>query len=368
MERRNFIKALGSSLLGLLGTSLPFVETRSLASLPTIPLERVVRVHDQNATFWDYSTDYYWNFVNQEVVDLMVDRGIRELTRKTYARDGWRELLASYNLGDRIAIKFNINGYWSQDNHREIDALIEIINSIIMGLLSIGIPESSIYVYDASRNIPAIRYTSRCRYSNVKFVGLDQVTFGQTGDEFERIQFTHPLLREVIKYIPDVLINSQHLINVPLMKSHGMGNTGSFKNHFGSVNMPIDDMHCCMGQLANNALVDIYKNPHILKKTRLIVGDGTFGEFRRGDGGGFPEPWITFQGQSPNCLFFSLDPVAIDSVMLDHIIKEREAQGIVWFPPHEYLHASFFDGLGIHEHQDKNGRYSQIDYINLEIS
>jgi uncharacterized protein (DUF362 family) len=298
----------------------------------------------------------------------MVDRGICELTGKTAAQDGWRELFVSYEPGDNIAIKFNINGYWDQDNHREIDALIEVINSIIRGLLTVGIPESSIYVYDASRNVPAIRYTSRSRYPGVNFMGLDQVTFGKTGDEFERIQFTHPSLGEVIKYVPDVLVNSQHLINIPIMKSHAMGITGSLKNHFGSMNMPIDDMHCCMEQLPQNVLVDIYQNPHIMNKTRLIVGDGIFGEFRRSDGGGFPEPWITFQEKSPCCLFFSLNPIAIDSVMLDHIIDERVAQEIVWFPPHEYLHASFLSGLGIHEHHDKKGRYTQIDYVTIDMS
>jgi len=172
----------------------------------------------------------------------------------------------------------------------------------------------------------------------------------------------------VTKYIADVLVNSQHLINIPIMKEHCTGITGTFKNHFGTVNEPIDVMHCCMGDSQNNPLVDIYLNPHIRDKTRLVVGDGLFGMALNDDGcgSGTPHPWSTFNDMSPNCLFFSIDPVAIDSVMLDHILAERDAHGL-WSHPHEHLHCAHSSGLGIHEHRDDQGQYHEIDFLDIEI-
>ena len=378
ITRREFIKVGSSALLGLAVSPYALNHEEGQGSsgqgstfqsgIPkltsSLPPHRVVRVHDINATYWDFVEDYYWNFVRQNAVNSMVDRGIRELTGESNSQEAWNDVMSLYSPGDKVTIKFNINGYGPPDNHAEIDALIEVINSVIAGLVSIGIPQSDIIVYDASRNIPYDRYISRCLFPNVNFLGQESVTFGELGVPNERVEFTHPDIAS-IHYIADVLILSQHLIDMPIMKSHCTGITGSFKNHFGTIN-DCGLLHGYIQQFANNCLGDIYNNPHIRDKTRLIVGDGLFGEFRAGNGGGFPEPWSTFGNRSPNSLFFSIDPVALDSVMVDYIDAQKEAEGL-WVPPHEHLDYATSLGLGIHEHRDEQGQYHEIDFVDIEM-
>jgi uncharacterized protein (DUF362 family) len=364
ITRREFIQLTSSALLGLAVAPQLLSHQEGKGTIFQISPHRVVRVHDVNATFWDFTSDYYWNFVRQNVVDSMVDRGVRELTGASNSQEAWNDVMLLYSPGDKVTIKLNINGYWSPDNDAEIDALIEVINSVIAGLVSIGIPSSDIIVYDASRSIPQGRYISRCLFPNVNFVGQENVTFGQLSAPNEMVHFTHPDITSV-HYIADVLILSQHLIDIPLMKSHCTGITGSFKNHFGTIN-DCGLLHYYIQQLEHNCLGDIYNNPHIRDKTRLIIGDGLFGEFRAGNGGGWPEPWSTFGNSSPNSLFFSIDPVALDSVMVDYIDAQKVAEGL-WTPPHEHLDYAASLGLGIHEHRDELGQYHQIDFRDIEM-
>jgi hypothetical protein len=69
-------------------------------------------------------------------------------------------------------------------------------------------------------------------------------------------------------------------------------------------------------------------------------------------------------------LFFGVDPVAFDSVLLQHITDEVKAQGDN-APPwvqeavqkHGFLHyAMLYHKLGIHEHKP----FSKIDYRQIE--
>jgi hypothetical protein len=103
-------------------------------------------------------------------------------------------------------------------------------------------------------------------------------------------------------------------------------------------------------------MADINNNPHIRDKTRLVIGEGLFGNPL--NNWSSIEQWDIFGTDDPNILFFSVDPVAISSVMTDYIVAERGNQG------HEALHAAAALGLGVHEHWDSfaNKQYSSIDY------
>ena len=358
ITRREFIKIASSGILGLGMSPLVLSQDGGRGEVFQVPPHRVVRVRNPNATDWDFVTDYYWNFVRRYAVNAMVERGVEELTNQSTAVAAWQEIMSSYQSGDKIAIKINLNGYQTGSEHSEIDALIEVVDAVIGGL-----------VFDAARIVPAVRYQSLTAYPQVHFLGASDVTFGQVGDPDEEVQLNSPELSGVTKYLADVVINSQHLIDIPIMKEHCTGITGSLKNHFGTVSEPIDVMHCCMDQIENNPLVDIYLNPHIRDKTRLVVGDGLFGMALNdgGCGSGVPHRWSTFDDTSPNCLFFSIDPVAIDSVMLDCILAERDAHGL-WSHPHDHLHCAHSSGLGIHEHRDEQGQYDEIDFVDIEMN
>jgi hypothetical protein len=186
----------------------------------------------------------------------------------------------------------------------------------------------------------------------------------------EKVHFNVPAGKPAISDRPicNVLANADYLINMPIMKKHGMaGVTLAFKNHFGSLE-GCDQVHWSVdlgdGEYVPtyNGLVDIYNNTHIRDKTILTVGDALYGA-RINNHDEVPSPWPSFGDQSPNSLFFSTDPVAIDSVMVDFL---NEEDGL---PPgsDDYLALAAASGLGAFERWDAAHQYTTIDYRHIEV-
>jgi len=105
-----------------------------------------VHVRDNNATFWNFSTGWYGNYVDQTVVDDMVEAGLLKLTNTTTPASAWQYLVPKYKPGQTFAIKVNFNNYSPSgpDPDPDINALIEPVNGLIRtmvhadGLLEIG--------------------------------------------------------------------------------------------------------------------------------------------------------------------------------------------------------------------------------------
>jgi hypothetical protein len=370
MHRREFLKNIGLGMGGGLIFIPNVLKGDAKNLIKNIPATRVVQIHNPSATNWDFSSGYYGDYVNQGLVDAMMDRGVCELTGLSDPVAAWQRIMSTYQSGDKIAVRVNFNncmeagGY--SPTHNMVDSIIETTNSIISGLTRIGVPATNIWVYDASRVLPN-RFTSGCLYSGVKFYdypgqnGNLQATFNSS-EPTRIINFSNSSIPS--HEVTDVLINAQHLINVPLLKAHSTGVSGVFKLHLGTINGPYyDDIHPYLYDLEKNPLVDIFKNPHVGPKTRLIVSDGLFGGRKYN---AVPEAWSIFGNKSPNTLFFSLDPVALDTVMQD-LLHVQWPTGSMPPDDHNHLHCAFRQGLGIHEHRDRDGRYSQIDWIKVEL-
>lgn len=330
-------------------------------------LPKVVHVHDNEATYWDFSTGWYGDHVDQHVVYEMVNQGLMQLTGTTNRAATWQALIPDYVPGQRVAIKVNLNNAPSEDDSDNvIDALIEPVNGVVRGLKEIGVAESDIWVYDAVRAIPN-RFRNRCDFPSVQFSG----GWGANAQGFsdrEMVTFEPPLAEHPIS---NVLANADYLINMPIMKRHGGAcATLSFKNHFGSIK-DCDTLHGYTYPRRSNykshysPLVDIYKNSHFVGKTVLIIGDGLYGCWPTN--WVEPEPWVTFGNQAPNSLFFSKDPVAIDCVMYDFL----EAEVGVESGGDDYLVLAAQEGLGVFEHRAPGAVgpeewYSLIDYVYLD--
>ncbi|HZY42123.1 MAG TPA: hypothetical protein VFF59_09000, partial [Anaerolineae bacterium] len=111
-----------------------------------------------------------------------------------------------------------------------------------------------------------------------------------------------------------------------------------------------------------SGLVDIFNNPHFKDKTVLTIGDALYGaRFNNYDE--VPNPWPTFGDQSPNSLFFSIDPVAIDCVMYDYL----DAEGGVPAHSDDYLKLAAAAGTGTFEHGDAAHHYQVIDYLQVGL-
>jgi len=367
MRRREFFKNMGLGIGAGLFFLPELLKGEEKGLIKNIPACRVVQIHDPDATYWDFSSGYYGDYVNQELVDAMADRGACELTGIPDPVSAWQQIMSSYQSGDKIAIRVNFNNcenYYSTSN--KIDSIIKPINSIISGLTRIGIPAADIWVYDASRTLPG-RFVSGCLYPGVKFYdypgqnGNLRATFDST-DPSRLVNFSYPNIPT--HELTDVLVEAQHLISIPLLKAHSTGVSGTFKLHMGSLDGHYyTDIHAGLYALEKNPLVDIYKNTNLKDKTRLTVADGLFGAKKYN---ATPERWSIFENKSPNTLFFSLDPVALDTVMQD-LLHTQWPTGAMPPDDHDHLHCAFRQGLGIHEHKDKNGKYSQIDRIKIEL-
>jgi hypothetical protein len=311
---------------------------------------RVVSVHDSTATNWDYQTGYHWQYIDQEAVDNMVALGVMALTERTNTVDAWNDLIP-YQPGEEVVIKLNFNNAGCSDSDK-MDGYSEPVNAAIDGLVSIGVPPENIWITDPSRIMPP-----RFIYgiANSPHASVAQCPAG------EKIRPAQ------------VFVDAEHLINIPLLKSHTSYPTLVLKNHYGSViyrDNTLESMHAYFEQSGNtggcdlereNILAVINDNPHIRDKTRLVIGDGLFGNPY--NNWSSVERWDIFGNDDPNILFFGADPVAVESVMMEYIVAERGNQD------HGYLHAAANLGLGVHDHWDsfENKHYSAIDYQIIDL-
>jgi hypothetical protein len=338
---------------------------------------KVIHIHSPSATSWNFSSGWYGNFVNQNQVNNMVDRGVRELTGQSTVPDAWSALLPGYAAGKGIAIKVNFNNSnGCNDSDDIIDGLIEPVNALIHGMKLIEVREQDIWIYDAIRAIPA-RFRDRCSYAGVHFVDRECAE-GASFDSNQpnaSVVFANSNLKA--RHLADVLINATYLINMPIVKDHGIsGVTLGFKNHFGSIKYVIgagaDNLHDFIEPGNSNyrasysPIVDIFLNPHIRNKTVLTIGDGLYGGL--GNTNVTPSRWQTFGNAASNSFFFAADPVAIDCVMMDILYAEPGGHPYQGEGADDYLKLAAAAGLGIFEHgQPWGAGYSHINYTRIEL-
>lgn len=348
---------------------------------------RVVHVHDSDATDWTGS-GWYGDYVNQSVVDTMVEEGLKTLMGHSTWSDIWAALFSKvngsgYQAGQKIAIKVNFNNcHDCEDSDDRIDALPQPVKALISGLTQAGVQQQDIWIYDATRYIPnRFRTPILNSYSNVELYGGDCVnaaTFDHIHASLE-IQFSDPDDNLSNRWLPDLLYQATYVINMPILKAHGFHPvTLGFKNHFGSLDNISrggnDNLHSYIEppnplyEPDYSPLVDIYSNPNIKDKTILTVGDGLFGATSAA--GGAIQEWPKTFGDAANSLFFSTDPVAIDCVMCDILMAEwdlsyRDAA-------YDYMFVAQDAGLGVCEGDSSNpggdpwgSGYSQIDYVRV---
>lgn len=343
----------------------------------------VVHVRDDDATSWNFSSGWYGYSVDQAVVDEMVNQGLKRLTATATTSQAWSRLIPGYVTGEKIAIKVNFNNFSSTgpDPDSDINALIEPVNALIGTLVDFGFAPEEITVYDVTHGwhnggIPQNSFINRCLYSGVNFEAY--VGNSNPYSSREKVEFNCPPPPK--PQIPDLaicnaLVESDYLINMPIIKAHPFGYvTLAFKHHFGSVDA-CQQMHNYLPSYSYyepdySPMIDMYKNPHFGAKTVLTVGDGLFGHWYNVSG--TPLRWLTFGNNAPSSLFFSSDSVAIDSVMSDLIDVERQAQGhgSLNAKARDYLVLAEQEKLGVHEAGDPwqspaGSGYQKIRYLYL---
>ena len=149
-------------------------------------------------------------------------------------------------------------------------------------------------------------------------------------------------------YVPVPFAQADYLVNFAILKGHSVGVTLCGKNLYGALlrcpdgyyrdangpnrgaNLDYVSMHASTpdpsmpgtpGLGHYRAIVDLMGHPSLGGKTLLCLVDGLFGGYFWDS---HPQKWNMppFNGRWPSSLFASQDPVAIDSVCYDFLLKE----------------------------------------------
>jgi uncharacterized protein (DUF362 family) len=347
---------------------------------------RVVQIHNAAVCDWNYVTGNYVESIDFGTVKKMMSAGLTAFSGADSPAAAWKKIIRPYRRGDKIVIKPNLNntriGY-----SQAIMTSPQVIQALVESLLEAGYPAGDIIIYDLTA------YKGQAVTNRLAGLGVETVFLKENRSVLDKvatklhlgpaapdtdapIQMHMPVRdgdgNDVRCYMPKVLTGAQHLINVPVFKAHQFVlQSNALKNHFGTVRFSNNNSHpvALHGAHIDWHIADINTNPHIRNKTRLVIVDALLGAgcFFRGSYGRIPSRWKTWpQGDTPNSLFFSAEPVAIESVIADLISREQMAMG---YEPHShrYLHIAAEAGLGVHEHRDEHGEYHKIglQYISI---
>ena len=388
LKRRDFLKSLAA--LAVFGGSRrlwtvdrinhssefkkpPQMEASSKSLLSSVH-ERpiVVQVKDLRSTYWDGSSYPYVDYINQKMVDQMLESGLRALTGEKTAIAAWKAIVP-YKTGEKIAIKPNLNDLFKEFQYYVVAP--QVINAVIKGLIeSLRVPPKNIIVYDVSRLIPDT-FRKRIFYdvTYVEPFGSNlqrKIKYHLFGNSLAVADPNAPVtLRDSIRnkkgqavkcFLPKCLTICNHLINIPLFKSHQFVlASGSLKNHYGTIrfsdgNLNPEYLH---PPIIHECIADLNAHPFIKSHTRLIVMDALFGRVYQKHG----PPDLRM-----NSLFVSRDPVALDSVSSSLIRKQLMLRGVEPFSD-RYLDLSTEAKIGIHERVEDGNVYKRINFQNIDL-
>jgi uncharacterized protein (DUF362 family) len=372
-------KVLSPSEQVKLGTLSEYATIPAAYDLPSP--HRVVTVHNSNSSTWEGEGNPN-NYMNQTEIDKMVDVGIMELTGTTSPQDGWRKIIP-YTSGQSVAIKVNFNYianysngfYFDDDSYTNMLNYAAVVNSVIRGLKSIGVPSDKIWITDPSRPVHD-KFRERIDDKGVQYyINQNCEAYIEerpnvfiTGYVSDNSVYTSTSTVYDEKIRPaQVFADATYIINMPQLKGHGFASVGrvtfSLKNNFGSVSYTADALGNDPAHDADpfaKLLADINNNSVFRNKTRLVIGDGIMGN--PGANTAPPTLWSSFGNKPPETLFFGVDPVATDSVMVDYVRREvgPQATGLV------QSYAADL-GLGVAESWNELENYTYIDYHPIDL-
>lgn len=373
---------------------------------------RVVWTHDPNSVEWD-GEGYWWELAHfdEERIIQMVEHGIASLAGEEDAVSGWERLFTSHNTsrgrqggyqpGQKIAIKTNMNGSgaYGDDQHgetRESYTNPVLLRALLLSLVEdAGVSPSDITVYDAGRIFPDWMQ-ELCGTGALEGVQFRYRDIGGLNDAAADTNAPVVWSQEVsgeTNYLPLCVTQADYLINLANLKGHVYGMTLCAKNHFGSF-VNSNRMRAPEGAGVHRyvsspqmgeytVLVDLMANYQLGEKTMLYMLDALIcapGESVSVTGENSRWQQAPFNNDYTSSIFFSQDPVAIDSVGADFLMNEptvTERNGALRDNPdvENYLHeaalvanapsgTAYYNGngervenLGVHEHwnnsQDK---------------
>jgi uncharacterized protein (DUF362 family) len=256
------------------------------------------------------------NHVSQPILHRMVEQGMKELTGESSAVRAWQRFVTA---DDVVGIKINPSGAPACCSSPEL------VREVISGLQSAGVPDRNILVYD--------RYSSEIQLggyhallpAGIRIEGVEHDRFDLDGYDMnvycEACFFGEWETRSYLVRVVSQTVTK--IVNIPTMKDHSAaGVTGCLKNlGYGSFNNvarshqapitftdPLIGMMCSVEPLRSKSVL------HIMDGMRQVWHGGPLTQVQ------------SFIAQ-PGILLVGTDPVAIDTIELDTIMKKRELEG-----------------------------------------
>lgn len=295
----------------------------------TIPLSsnaraRVVVVQNPNAIV-NFQPD-------AAIVQAMVDRGITNLTGKADVVTAWRSLVSTQDV---IGIKvFSAAGEISGTRPA-------VVAAVVRGLLRAGLPPKHIIIWDKrDEDLRSAGFVRLARQLGVRVEGAVEagfdptnyyqpdsaiigslvygdLEFGKTGDNVGRRSFVTKILSRQVTRVISI---------APLLNQPSAGVCGHlYSLAFGSVDNTLrfqnDPDRLAVAVPEINAL------PAVGDRVVLNITDALIGQYEGG------ASVLLHYSTVLDQLWFSRDPVALDTLAIRELDRERRAAGAWGFPP-----------------------------------
>lgn len=307
--RREFLKTVGVGL-----TTAPLWLSRKgwgqkpAASVVEVFSESVQREH----------------LLDSVALRAMLDEGVQALTGKRTAAGGWKMLVEP---NDVVAIRVSATVPHLSTHHALVDEVIRAL------LFADVLPENILIWERFSEHLERYGYVPRPirergisspvgtlvasegKENGIPRLGYDENTFYESDEDL-------PTRREssgtLSFYANLVAKRATRLINLPVLKVHPItGLSGALSSlAFGSVN----NTRRFHATAANGvpAVADIWAKGPLKDKHALTIVDALTGAFATGPG--YHPSWYW----GANRLYFSRDPVALDTILLDALNERRQ--------------------------------------------
>ncbi|MCP4634590.1 MAG: DUF362 domain-containing protein [candidate division Zixibacteria bacterium] len=219
LDRRTFLKIL--SITGVSGLIYP---RNLLATYMPLDISRIVVVEDEYSATFDPGLIIYEN-----IVQIMINRGIKELRQEQTVSDAWKSLFPGITTSSIIAVKVNTL-FSSMPTHTEVT--YRVCESLkMMEFSGDFFPENNIIIYDETdNNLRNGGYTLNNTGEGIRCFGNDISGYST---ETYQVHNSNQRISRVVTEMAD------YMVNISVLKNHSIaGITACLKNHYGTCNYP----------------------------------------------------------------------------------------------------------------------------------
>ena len=286
---------------------------------------RVVIVENTNAVS-DFQPD-------AAIVQDMVNRGLTNLTGKATVAEAWRSLVSTQDV---VGIKV------CSEPGEISGTRPAVVAAVIHGLLDAGVPPDHIIIWD--KHADDLRAAGFYRlaaqlgvraagaadtgYDPTNFYNPDTAIignlvwgdfeFGKTNEGVGRKSFVTKIVSRQITKIISI---------APLLNDN---DTGVYGHLYSLAMASVDNTFRFEGDMGRLAVAvpEIYALPALGDRVALNITDALIGQYEGGERG------LLHYSSVPDQLWFSRDPVALDTLAVRELERERRAANAPEFTPH----------------------------------